>query len=212
MATSLLFAAAIFAMVAYLWLLLRQAQTAPPIWLKATPILLLMMATLSATTPVYGVAVALFFSALGDLILEWRAWKPHFLVGLSAFLLAHLAYLAAGLPFVGGWDGRAALLFAFILLCALGMAYTLLRGDLGAMRWPVLLYLVVIGGMVTVLVLGHPFSWVRVMGGVLFMLSDSLIALDRFVRPIPHRNLSVMTTYYLAQLLLAWGFLAEMFA
>lgn len=41
------------------------------------------------------------------------------------------------------------------------------------------------------------------LGGILFATSDGLLALDRFVTPLAHSQILVMTTYYAAQLLIA---------
>ena len=41
------------------------------------------------------------------------------------------------------------------------------------------------------------------LGGILFATSDALLALDRFVTPLAHSQILVMTTYYAAQLLIA---------
>jgi alkylglycerol monooxygenase len=40
------------------------------------------------------------------------------------------------------------------------------------------------------------------LGAGIFMLSDSLIAIDRFVTPIPLAGLWVLSTYYAAQILI----------
>ena len=42
-----------------------------------------------------------------------------------------------------------------------------------------------------------------ILGGILFATSDALLALDRFVTPLVHSQILVMTTYYAAQLLIA---------
>ena len=45
------------------------------------------------------------------------------------------------------------------------------------------------------------------MGAILFLLSDSLIAIDKFVVPIPFQTFLIMGTYILAQYLVSVGFL-----
>ncbi len=42
-------------------------------------------------------------------------------------------------------------------------------------------------------------------GALLFMLSDATLALNKFRAPIPQHDLIIMTTYYGAQLLIAWS-------
>ena len=80
------------------------------------------------------IAIGLGLSLLGDLLLEWPA--DLFVFGLSAFLLAHLAYLAAYL-------GDTRRLAPFDLLIAAtaagGMFFVLSRAGLGTLLAPVAL-------------------------------------------------------------------------
>jgi uncharacterized membrane protein YhhN len=48
------------------------------------------------------------------------------------------------------------------------------------------------------------FLWVA-MGALMFMISDTLIAVERFVTPFEYSGMAVMSTYYLAQLLICVG-------
>ena len=43
------------------------------------------------------------------------------------------------------------------------------------------------------------------LGAILFLVSDSILALDKFRSPLPLRDLLVMSTYYAAQLLIVWS-------
>jgi uncharacterized membrane protein YhhN len=49
-----------------------------------------------------------------------------------------------------------------------------------------------------------PVRWI-VLGAFSFILSDSLIALDKFLHPLPYNNYSVMITYYAAQWMIVHG-------
>ena len=70
---------------------------------------------------------------------------------------------------------------------------------------PVLVYVVAIMTMVVLAAnVGIP---VALVGAGLFLLSDTLLALDRFVRPVPGRSLPVHVTYHLAQGLLVLSLL-----
>ncbi|EYB67969.1 hypothetical protein DEIPH_ctg030orf0005 [Deinococcus phoenicis] len=137
-------------------------------------------------------ALGLGLGALGDLLLEWPG--DLFVPGLLAFLLAHLAYLRGFLtgtrrPAWGGLLGAAAYGAALLgLLVA--------RGQLGELRSPVLIYGIVITLMLwRALAVGGLAVW----GAALFVLSDSLIAVDRFVTPLPARDLAVNGLYWLGQ-------------
>jgi len=63
-------------------------------------------------------------------------------------------------------------------------------------------------------VMGYNFDLVKqgefgiiTVGAILFYISDSILALNKFIKPIPNAQLGVMVTYYSAQYCIAWGFL-----
>lgn len=140
--------------------------------------------------------VGLLLSAVGDVLLLFRANRA-FLAGLVAFLLAHLAYLAAfvqiGTPTLWG------------LLLVLGAGYIWLRwlwSYLGSWRAPVLAY----GGVISLMLwagLGVQRSEIW-LGAVLFYLSDLFVARQRFVVQAPLNALLGLPLYFIAQYLLAF--------
>ena len=68
---------------------------------------------------------------------------------------------------------------------------------------PVALYTVVIGAMVIVaFATGLP---VIAVGATVFAASDSILAVDRFVRPRPWAPIAVMMTYHVGQALIVAG-------
>jgi uncharacterized membrane protein YhhN len=50
--------------------------------------------------------------------------------------------------------------------------------------------------------------WRLAVGGLLYVVSDSVLAFDLFVRPLPFAELAVWPSYWAGQLLLALGVLA----
>ncbi len=160
-----------------------------------------------ATATVYGraVLVALALSWLGDVLLLSAKSRP-FLLGLVAFLLAHLAYAVA---FVAYGQDLAWSLAALLALAAPGF-FVLRR--LGphlpvAMRLPVKAYVAVITVMVALaastFAAGGEAS--LLIGAAAFYLSDLAVARDRFVTPgLVNRALG-LPLYYFAQLCLAWS-------
>lgn len=148
--------------------------------------------------------VGLGLSWLGDVLLMWPA--DLFLGGLVAFLLAHLCYIRA---FGLGLRWRAALpgLLLFALVAA-GVLTTLLPQVPEPMRLPVLAYVAVLVLMAAV-ASGHSLQrglrpWpAAALGAALFLLSDSLLALNRFHTPLPLAPLWVLASYYAAQWCLA---------
>jgi uncharacterized membrane protein YhhN len=145
-------------------------------------------------------------SLAGDVLLmgPTRLFVP----GLVCFLLAHLAYIALFRIGVGLFPRPRAL--ATTLLIGAGMYAFLWHGGLpAALRIPVGAYVVVIAcmaaqaiGRAAVLRDANPSApWVAV-GACFFMLSDSLLATNKFVAPLPLASLWVLSTYYAAQILI----------
>ncbi|MGJ7528356.1 lysoplasmalogenase family protein [Variovorax sp. GB1P17] len=145
-------------------------------------------------------------SLAGDVLLMGPA--SFFVPGLVAFLLAHLAYIALFRIGVGMFPRRGVL--AATLLIGVAMYAFLWHGGLPpALRIPVGVYVTVIAcmaaqaiGRAAVLHDTDPSArWVAV-GACFFMLSDSLLATNRFVMPLPLAALWVLATYYVAQVLI----------
>jgi uncharacterized membrane protein YhhN len=153
------------------------------------------------------VAQALFFGACGDLLLEID--RSLFVFGLVAFLIGHLLYVIAlhrestGPAWVRG--APAALYVAGML--------ALLGPRLPAMLVaPVTIYAVVIGVVAfrAAARVDNPAldpMWARLglLGAVIFVVSDSIIAIDRFHTEIWGARYWIMSTYWTAQALLAFS-------
>ncbi len=148
----------------------------------------------------WGLVTALLFSAAGDITLEIER-KQSFMIGIGFFFWAHLAYISLLSPFSlspSSWVIIPLTLYS-------GLILRLLWQSLGSLRLPVLAYVIVILGMGIAAVIHSPFSPIVVLGACIFIFSDSAIAIDKFIRPIPQRNYVVMISYYLAQGLLVFG-------
>ncbi|XP_036598961.1 lysoplasmalogenase [Trichosurus vulpecula] len=138
------------------------------------------------------IRAGLLCSALGDTFL---IWPNQFLFGMAAFALAHLFYLRA----LGWLPIRLALLGSVAAIS--GLYFGLLQPHLPSDLWlPVAIYVAILGLMLwRALARGRPAA----LGGLLFSLSDAILAWDAFIWPLPPGRLIVMVTYYLAQALLA---------
>jgi len=139
---------------------------------------------------------ALAFSLLGDVFLMLPA--DLFLAGLGAFLVAHLAYIGA---FVGPVAPRLVWLAVVIGVLAPVAARILHAVPDRALRAPVAVYSLAISLMVASAVASA--STVAIAGAMLFLVSDMLIAWNRFVQPRPWAPLAIIVTYHLGQLGLA---------
>ncbi len=174
------------------------------------PLTTLLLSLLAATAPAAGAArykkylvLGLLCSLAGDIFLM----LPHqlFLAGLAAFLLAHLCYLAAFFT-----DSRLTWRLSSPLWLLPG-AFVFARIQPGlspGLLAPVLLYLLVITMMahqayMRALTLRGTGAWMAAAGALLFVASDSILALNKFHARIDHAGIWILGTYYMAQWLIA---------
>lgn len=145
------------------------------------------------------VVAGLMLSLAGDVALMWP--QQGFLPGLVSFLVAHLAYLVA-FSKVRRLAARPAA-FAVYAVVAGAMLVYLWPGVPAALRLPVLAYVVCLASMAAqaaVLWLeGEPRGGMLALGGALFVVSDALLAANKFAAPLPMSGLWILTTYWLAQ-------------
>lgn len=145
---------------------------------------------------------ALLFSSLGDGLLEVPG---NFVFGLGGFLVAQILY-SFGFSFGAKLHLKRTL--PFLVLGVVLMSYLIGFID-PQLRVPVIVYVLVLMTMgwraLSRKVSGPAFLYTAI-GGVVFILSDSLIAFSRFAKlPIPLSDLWIMVTYYLAQYTIAKG-------
>lgn len=155
--------------------------------------------------------LALGFSVLGDILLMFVDQSPHFFtVGLVAFLLAHIMYILVFL--IHRNKQKSIVGFVILLLVYASGLFYLLKDGLGEMLVPVIIYMIVILSMATTafvrkgIVNSNSYNLVFI-GAIFFMISDSILALNKFYQPIPFSNISIMLTYALAQYLIVLGIL-----
>ena len=173
--------------------------------LKIVPILVLMWLAakqLQGVTRTLAIT-ALGFSATGDVLLA-IPFDNHFVFGLGAFLLAQLTYAGNFLRASEFGSRRFALRGVAIVLAALLLARQVLPGA-GALALPVVFYIVAIVFMALSAAAHRSGSSLLFAGAVTFMVSDALIAINRFVDPVPMSGTWIMLTYYGAQALLVTG-------
>lgn len=162
---------------------------------------------------VAAMAVALVLSLVGDVFLMLPEDSPaadrNFVIGLGAFLLAHVAYIA-GFVRLHAHAGYAisfvltGLVLAGALFATVGLPVR--RGaekEDPALAVPVLAYVSVISLMVVA-------AWwtgdLRIIpGALLFAVSDAMIGWTRFVRKDWELDVPIVVTYHLAQILLVLG-------
>jgi uncharacterized membrane protein YhhN len=150
-------------------------------------------------------AVALLFSAAGDALLGTNG-ERWFVPGLAAFLTTHLLYATifwrdSRLPRTSLRGGRKVAAVAIPLFAIVYAAF--LFPLLGALAVPVVGY---IAAIVAMAVIALRVAAVSVpIGAVMFMVSDSLLAFDKFVWSEAWMGPLIWITYAAAQLLIAYG-------
>lgn len=150
------------------------------------------------------VAAGLLLSTAGDIFLMLP--KDRFIAGLASFLAGHLCYIAAFSSDVSFGTGLWWWLPYFVVGGA--VVAGLWPRLPSALRWPVLAYVLVIATMAGQAtgrwtVLENPAALCAAVGAALFVISDAVLAVDRFGRHFHAARGVTLATYYPAQLLIA---------
>ncbi len=151
---------------------------------------------------------ALIFSWVGDVSLMYQHKTMYFLVGLGAFAIALLLYVFAFAKARYNSEtsisaGRQIGYSAPFVLIGVLLLWQLVPAA-GELAYPVIVYAVIMLAMVISAILRmdqtNTASFNQVFfGAVLFMLSDSLLALNKFLMPMENPGIFIMLTYLLAQ-------------
>jgi alkenylglycerophosphocholine hydrolase len=137
------------------------------------------------------IAFGLIFSLIGDIILERFKW---FIPGLVAFLIAHIFYIIA---FVRR-SGKPSLLSGIPFYAYGILMFLLLFKTLGEMAIPVAFYILIITTMLWRAYVQRNIdkaSMWALWGAVLFTISDSVLAFNRFYEAFYIAPLLIMITY-----------------
>jgi len=156
---------------------------------------------------------ALGFSLLGDFLLMFVNQSANFFIGgLIAFLIAHIFYVLVFLK-QRNRSKNPFLFIGFVLLYGMLLFY-FLKDGLGDMLLPVILYMVIILSMSSTAFLRQGYVvknsfFLVFIGAILFMISDSILALNKFYQPLAFTNFSIIFTYAFAQLFIVFGLLKQ---
>lgn len=150
------------------------------------------------------IATGLFFGCLGDIFLMMQ---DQFIFGLTSFLIGHVLYVIAFIKQTNPKQlvkHKGYILIAGILFTYSYYLYSVLKPSLGPLKIPVILYIIVIGLMAF-------FAYTRkqqvgflsfltiFIAAIFFIISDSILAVDKFVVYISNSGLIIMGSYILAQ-------------
>jgi uncharacterized membrane protein YhhN len=127
-----------------------------------------------------------------------------FLAGMISFLIGHILYIGAFMT-----DIHFAITWWPLLIIPLGLIiYIPLHRFLGRMRLPVIIYMIVIMAMAVVAIerwttLNTVASLAAATGAIIFIISDSVLAYDFFRKPFRNAQAIMLSSYWLAQWLIA---------
>lgn len=158
-------------------------------------------------------SIALVFSLSGDILLMFDEHSNiYFMLGLVSFLLAHIFYCVVFLRKRNS-KIKPLELIAILSIYGLGFFY-LLKDSLNDLLIPVIVYMIVILIMVITAYLRYKRvpekSFILVFfGALLFIISDTILAMDKFYRPIPFSGVYIMLTYAIAQYFIVLGILKQ---
>ena len=154
---------------------------------------------------------ALTFSWLGDVVLMFDSFNKNvFLIGLLAFLFAHLIYIRFfSLVRMGEKIKLKPGLILLVVVYYSGLIY-LLFNDLHEMKIPVLVYGIVISIMFLLalhmlFIKNKEAGKLMMLGALLFIFSDSILAINKFYESFEYAGIAIMLTYGIAQLLITLG-------
>ena len=156
---------------------------------------------------------ALFFSCLGDIFLLFENKNPNwFIFRLGSFLIAHIFYITLFIQIkkINQPHKKLNLIIGVIISAYTIFLFLLLKQTLGDLKIPVLLYATVLSIMLIASL--HAFDLSKqvagrlcAIGALLFLISGSLLAINKFYTPFAFADLIVMCTYASAQLLIVLG-------
>lgn len=161
------------------------------------------------------VLLAFLFSWIGDLLLMF-SWKNElfFFAGVGGFFLSQIAFILSfgkyNLLSGKGLIQRRPLWLLPFLVCCTGIFLLIKPGLEGPMLYVVLIYAISIIGMSIAAFNRYGLTnisafWLAFSGSLLFIVSDSLLAYNKFITEINKGGLIVMITYIGAQYLIMLG-------
>ena len=157
------------------------------------------------------IVLALVFSWAGDVLLLFDSMSPDFFIsGLVAFLIAHIFYILFYESIIRREDLKKNYWwFIPVLIYYVSIIYVL-SPHLGDMKVPVRIYGIVISYMLiealqTAMIKNQNAARLMIAGSVLFITSDTLLAINKFHGSFEYAGIAIMLSYGIAQLLITLG-------
>ena len=157
------------------------------------------------------IVLALVFSWAGDVLLMFESTNSNFFIfGLVAFLIAHIFYILFYENVIREEKvSKNYWWFLPVIIYYVALIY-ILSPNLGDMKLPVRIYGIVISYMLikalqTGGIKNFGAATLMIAGAVLFITSDSILAINKFYELFQYAEIAIMLTYGIAQLLITLG-------
>tara|TARA_R110002072_G_scaffold20671_3_gene74619 strand:+ start:5464 stop:6117 length:654 start_codon:yes stop_codon:yes gene_type:complete len=173
---------------------------------------LVILYLLSVSKPNFWYVSALLFAFWGDVLLLFP--DQFFVFGLASFLLAHVLLITVSSRFLQQVSKLRILVHSLPFVVILAVLLYLIYPNLEELLIPVIIYGIVISvfGVVAFLVYTNDKSiansWLF-LGSLIFILSDSILAINKFSQPSEFFGIAIMVTYIIAQYLICKAMIAK---
>ena len=149
---------------------------------------------------------ALELSFFGDVFLLFTG-KLFFIAGLVSFLIAHLLFIKIVVNRIKEVHFSKIIVSAIPFLAVFSLLIFTLKDSLHEMLWPVVIYGLTIStfgivSLIDFLNTKSKMSMLMLFGAIIFMISDSLLAINKFYNPAHLHEVIIMATYIFAQYLI----------
>ncbi len=175
---------------------------------KSLPILLMAFLSFKYLKGInrYVMVFGFLFSAGGDIFLDLSR-RLYFVQGLSSFAIAHIMYtIAFGMNIK---RERLRVILAILMALYTIIIAMVLIPYLGELMIPVVVYIGLISAMGITSALTNRRLTTVFVGALLFIMSDSIIAITKFIYPSSWMAIMIIPTYYLAQYKIGFGMIEE---
>ena len=199
----------IFAVFAVLFIALLPFEPYPGNFaIKAIPALSLAVLSFMAVSGSRGklLFTALLFCAAADIALEVASGQ-YFVIGLALFLVGHIFFIITFSRDFKFQSSKIPVIVLFVVYS--GMMAFIMTPSLKEMAIPVYVYM-------TALTLVGIFAALRgvkndftLYGAIAFIVSDSVLAVNKFMMPVAGANFIIMITYYASLFMIVYGSLKD---
>ena len=150
--------------------------------------------------------IALEFSFFGDVLLLFSG-EYFFMAGLISFLMAHILFIKIIVNRIKEVHFSKIIVSAIPFLAVFSLLIFTLKDSLHEMLWPVVIYGLTIStfgivSLIDFLNTKSKMSMLMLFGAIIFMISDSLLAINKFYNPAHLHEVIIMATYIFAQYLI----------